>query len=143
MLGGWLGDYCARFSRQSYLWVSGLSTLAAVPFAIVALTAPQPVLYLGATAVASALIFISTGPINTTIVNVVSPHMRATAVAGSTLAIHLFGDAASPFVVGALSDRFSLASAVLIVPFMLALGGLIWIGTAWSERHRERGGEDP
>ncbi|TLY64170.1 MAG: MFS transporter, partial [Gammaproteobacteria bacterium] len=37
LVGGWLGDYCLERSRQGYLWFSGVVTLAAVPFAIVAL----------------------------------------------------------------------------------------------------------
>src|SRR3984885_3797405 len=37
-LGGWLGDYCQRYTRQANLWVSGISTLLALPCAVVCLT---------------------------------------------------------------------------------------------------------
>src|ERR1700676_3143640 len=37
-VGGWLGDYCAKFSRQAHLWLSSISTLVAVPFVWMALT---------------------------------------------------------------------------------------------------------
>ncbi len=28
--GGWLGDYCLRYTRQAYLWVSGIATVGDV-----------------------------------------------------------------------------------------------------------------
>ena len=39
--GGWLGDYCAKYSQRAYLWISAIATLIAAPFAWVALTAPS------------------------------------------------------------------------------------------------------
>ncbi len=39
--GGWLGDFCLRWSKQSYLWVSGISTLIAAPFAYLSLANPH------------------------------------------------------------------------------------------------------
>jgi hypothetical protein len=46
-------------------------------------------------------------------------------------AIHLLGDALSPPLIGVLSDHFSLAQAVKIVPFAVVIGGLFWV---WSAR---------
>src|SRR5213078_4791977 len=79
--GGWLGDRLLRRTHQAYLWVSGVATLAAAPLTLAALAAPAPPVYWTAIVAAELLLFASTGPINSTIVNVVSPHMRATAVA--------------------------------------------------------------
>src|SRR5207253_217001 len=79
--GGWIGDYFLRVSRQAYLWVSGGVTLVAAPLTLVALAAPQPAVYWTAIVAAELCLFASTGPINSVIVNVVAPHMRATAVA--------------------------------------------------------------
>ena len=42
--------------------------------------------------------------------------IRATAMAVSIFFIHLFGDAAAPIVIGAVSDRVGLSRAVLIMP---------------------------
>ncbi len=36
--GGWLGDYCARYSKQAYLWISAAATAIAAPCAWIALT---------------------------------------------------------------------------------------------------------
>src|SRR5216110_2303709 len=80
-VGGWIGDYFLRVSRQAYLWVSGVVTLVAAPLTLVALAAPHPAVYWPAIVAAELCLFASTGPINSAIVNVVSPHMRATAVA--------------------------------------------------------------
>jgi len=129
--GGWIGDYFLTKSRQAYLWVSGIATLMSVPLALVAFLAKEPGVYLGATVGAELLIFASTGPINSAIVNVVSPGIRATAVAVSIFAIHILGDVPSPPLIGALSDATSLQSAVLIVPAVLLLAGVIWTVAAF------------
>ncbi|HTD68914.1 MAG TPA: MFS transporter [Gemmatimonadales bacterium] len=137
--GGWIGDYFLRTSRQAYLWVSGVVTLVAAPLTLVALAAPHPGVYWPAIVAAELCLFASTGPINSAIVNVVSPHMRATAVALSIFTIHLLGDVPSPSLVGLLSDARSLGEAVLIIPLAVLVGGMIWIYAAW--RGGRAGGE--
>jgi predicted MFS family arabinose efflux permease len=127
-LGGWISDYLLRYSRQAYLWFSGAVTLLAAPVAWVALSAPEHSVYMAALISAELLMFMSTGPINAAIVNVVSPLERASAVALSMMAIHLLGDVPSPPLIGYVSDRLgSLAHAVLIVPVAILIGGLVWL----------------
>lgn len=126
-LGGWLGDRLLERTRQAYLWLSGVATLAAAPLILLALTAKHPGLYWTAVVVAEFLMFASTGPINSAIVNAVSPEMRATAVALSIFAIHIFGDVPAPTLVGVISDRSSLGEAVLILPVAALVGGVIWM----------------
>jgi MFS family permease len=129
--GGWLGDALLRRSAQAYLWLSGITALLAAPLAWVVFTDPRPMVYLPAMAAAELLIFASTGPINSVILNVVRPGERATAVALSILAIHLFGDVPSPPLIGRISDLSSLDRAVLIVPVAIFLAGAIWTLEAW------------
>ena len=131
--GGWLGDYCARYSRQAFLWVCGISVLLAAPFVWAALTTAAPTAYFVYMVIAQFLIFVSTGPINAAIVNMVSPLERASAVALSVFAIHLLGDVLSPTLIGVLSDWASLRQAVQVVPGMVLLSGLLWCLAA---RHR-------
>lgn len=134
--GGWLGDFFLRRTSEAYLWVSGVATLLAVPFAVVALVAPAKSVFLPAVIVAELLMFVSTGPVNSAIVNVVAPTERATAVALSILVMHLLGDVPSPPLIGALSDATSLGTAVLLVPVAILVAGLIWTGAALrGERH--------
>ncbi|HET6411698.1 MAG TPA: MFS transporter [Anaeromyxobacter sp.] len=136
--GGWLGDALLRRSRNAYLWLSGVSTLLAAPLAYLVFTDPRPAIYLPAVVVAELLIFASTGPVNSVIVNVVRPEERATAVALSILCIHLLGDVPSPPLIGRISDSTSLARAVLIVPVAVLLGGAIWTLEAWLGGRGER-----
>jgi len=128
--GGWLGDYWLKFSRQAYLWMSGWSTVIAVPAVCVALAAGSPSIFYPALIAAELLLFMSTGPINTAIVNLVRPAERASAVALSIFTIHLLGDVLSPWMIGKLSDLSSLATAVLIVPIAVALCAVLWLVAA-------------
>jgi hypothetical protein len=112
------------------LWVSGWATLAAAPAALVAFVSPNPAVYMPAIVVTELLLFASTGPINSAIVNAVAPTERATAVALSILGIHLLGDVPSPPIIGALSDATSLGTAFLILPAVIALAGGIWLYAA-------------
>lgn len=126
-IGGWLGDYWLRYSRQAYLWMSGWITLIAVPAVWLALEAGAPAIFYPALIIAELLLFMSTGPINTAIVNLVRPTERASAVALSILAIHLLGDVLSPSLIGALSDVSSLGTAVMIVPAAVVICAVLWL----------------
>jgi MFS family permease len=135
-LGGYLADVLARRVRQAHLYLSGISMLLAIPFAWVAFTAHQPTTFLVALLVAEFMVFLSTGPINVVIVSVVPVAIRATAMAVSIFVIHLLGDAAAPLVIGAVSDRVGLSNAVLIMPVVVALSGLIWTFAARRPSHQ-------
>jgi MFS family permease len=132
-VGGWLGDYCAKYSRRAYLWLSAIATLVAAPFVWMALTTSSHTVYLASMVWAQLCLFLSTGPINAAIINLVSATERATAIALGVFAIHLLGDALSPPLIGALSDQFSLAQAVKIVPIAVVIGGCIWIWAASAQ----------
>jgi MFS transporter, Spinster family, sphingosine-1-phosphate transporter len=124
--GGWIGDYFLPRARHAYLLVSGIATLVAVPFCIGALVSPTPSVYLTSLVIAELLIFASTGPINSAIVNYVAPTERASAVALSIFGIHFLGDVPSPTLIGWISKASSLDRAVLVVPVAVLIGGIIW-----------------
>lgn len=126
-VGGWLSDYLLRHTRQAYLWFSGIVTVLAAPCAYLALSASDHGVYTAALVAAELLMFMSTGPINAAIVNVVSPAERASAVALSMVMIHLLGDVPSPPLIGRISDASSLQHAVLIVPAAILIAGIIWL----------------
>ncbi len=130
-IGGWLGDSLLKRTKMSYLWVSGVATLAAAPLTFVGLTSTNKPLYLSALVLAEILIFMCTGPVNSAIVNAVSPIERATAVGLSVLVMHVLGDIPSPSLIGAISDHSSLDRAVLMVPVMILVSGVIWSFAAW------------
>lgn len=135
-IGGWLGDKLLTRTKQSYLWVSGVATLLAAPLTFIALSSHSKNVYLTAIVLAEVLIFMCTGPINSAIVNAVSPLERATAVGLSVLTMHFLGDIPSPPLIGFLSDRSSLERAVLIVPVAILVAGIIWSYAAWDAAKR-------
>jgi predicted MFS family arabinose efflux permease len=130
-LGGWIGDALVKRTGEAYLWLSGVSMLLATPLAYVALTATTPGVYWASLIAAEILLFVSTGPINSALVGQVPKVARAAAMAGSILTIHLLGDVPSPVILGRISERTSLAEAVLIIPVAIAVSGMIWTYAAW------------
>src|SRR5262249_46437478 len=144
-VGGVLGDRLLRRTKHAYLWFSGVTTLLAVPFVWVALTSASRAVYLSSIVLGELLLFASTGPVNSAIVNAVPAERPAAAVALSILAIHLLGDVPSPLLIGWISDEaHSLAKGVLLVPVATAIAGAIWAIAAWrAERADRRGHEMP
>ena len=129
-LGGYLGDWIAARVKYGQLWLSGLSSIAAVIPAWLALTVASSPTYIVWFFLAEFLLFLSTGPVNVMIVSVVPADARARAMAVSIFTIHLFGDAISPPIIGWLADTHGLARAVLIVPVAIAISGFVWTATA-------------
>jgi MFS family permease len=131
--GGWLGDFCARYTRRAYLWISAVATLAAGPFAWLALTVAAPRTYLICMVIAQLLMFLSTGPINATIVNIVRPTQRSSANALGVFSIHLLGDVPAPLLIGLISTHSSLQQGVKLVPLAILVSGVIWIFAALAQ----------
>jgi MFS family permease len=130
--GGWIADALAKRTRQANLWLSGVTMLAAVPLTWWALVTTSVPTFWMVVFAAELLLFASTGPINAAIVSEVAPALRAAAMALSIFAIHLLGDAISPKLIGWISDRDSLAHAVMIIPFAVVVSGAIWTYAAWK-----------
>ncbi len=129
--GGWLGDMFLSRTKQSYLWVSGVATLLAAPATYLAVSSPNRSIYLPAIAIAEVLIFVSTGPVNSALINAVKPAERATALGLSVLVMHLIGDIPSPPLIGIVSDHTSLDRALMLVPIAIVIAGFIWMYAAW------------
>lgn len=136
--GGWLGDYCARYSGRAHLLLSATATLLATPFVWLALSVASTTHYMVCMVIAQLLMFLSTGPINASIVNLVQPNERASAVALSVFMIHLLGDVPSPYLIGLISDASSLARAVKIVPAAVIVSGALWVWAARLMPRRQR-----
>jgi MFS family permease len=129
-VGGFLGDRLLAWNRQAHLWLSGIAAIVGVVPVWLTLASPSLRVYAPAFFVAELLLFLSTGPINAVVMNTVPAAIRATASAVCIFAIHLFGDALSSPIIGALSDRYGLARAILIVPIAVAACGVVWTMTA-------------
>ncbi len=124
LAGGWLGDYWQKRSGKGHLLLSGWGFLIGTPFAVWAILAPGLVSCMTAIFLAEFFLFLNTGPLNTVILNVTSPAIHSMAFAMNIFFIHALGDAVSPFIVGWLSDQWSLRSALLITPLAMVLAGV-------------------
>jgi MFS family permease len=104
LFGGWLAGTLLSRTRKAYFLVCGVGTALACPLAVGAFLSPSPMLAFALVFGGVMMIFMSTGPSNAILLNVVSPHMRATAFAMNIFIIHLFGDVPAPYLIGLLSD---------------------------------------
>src|SRR5262245_30352524 len=130
-LGGYLGDVLATRMKHGQLWICALSSLAGIVPTWLALTVPAASGYVVWLFIAEFFLFLSTGPVNVVIVSVVPIASRAMAMAVSIFVIHLLGDAISPPIIGALADIVSLSRAILIIPAVVAISGLLLCVDAW------------
>jgi len=131
LLGGWWGDRLLRRTRKAYFLVSGWGLLLSAPGAVLAIAATDPWLAFGAIFVAEVLVFLNTGPLNALIVAVTPPGIRARAFGLNIFAIHAFGDALSPALLGLVSDLTNLSTALTLPAFFLAAAGLLCL---WGAR---------
>jgi predicted MFS family arabinose efflux permease len=114
--GGWLGDRLRRRIPAAYLLVSGIGLALSAPCAAGVILAPERSTALTLIFAAEVLIFLNTGPLNAVIADVSAPAVRATAYAVNIFVIHALGDAISPAIVGAISDRLDLPTALWVAP---------------------------
>ena len=138
--GGWLGDYFQRRSATGYLYVTAVGFILGAPLMLLALTTSNLTICLTAIFGAELFLFLNTGPLNTILVNVVSPGRRAMGFAINIFAIHALGDAISPAIIGSLSDQWGLSRALLITPLaVLVAAGIAFWGGRYVEGDQVRG----
>jgi MFS family permease len=125
MTGGWLGDRWQKTNGKGYLLVSGWGFMIGAPFAVWAILAPGLPSCITAIFFAEFFLFLNTGPLNTVIINVTDPAVRAMAFAVNIFFIHALGDAVSPSILGWLSDQWGLQKALLITPGAMVMAGLL------------------
>jgi len=149
LVGGVLADRWPGPDRiVANLGLCAVSTALAAPFALATLLAGSPTGFFAATAAAEFLLFVSTAPVNAALLDAVPRDLRASAMATSIFAIHLFGDFVSPPAIGRISDLLrasapgatnagdSLRTAMLVLPAALALGAALWWRGARARRAR-------
>lgn len=123
-VGGWIGDRWLRRSRGAYYGVSAISVLLAIPGALYAFYG-NPAWIFPSFFIAEFFLFLNTGPINAAIVNSVAAPIRATAIGLNLFIIHVLGDAISPTIIGAISDRSSLRLGFSVTLIAMVLSGAI------------------
>jgi predicted MFS family arabinose efflux permease len=134
LLGGWAGDRLQPRFSGSYFLVSGAALVLAFPMLLLMIFLPFPYAWIPLLCFVFFLFF-NTGPTNTILANVTHPLLRAPGFALNILVIHLFGDAVSPAVMGAIAGVSNLSWAFGFVSIMVLIGGILWLfGTHYLER---------
>ncbi len=138
VVGGLLGTAWRKRSPAGYGWVLAGSSLAAIPFAFGTFLVHDLRWAEGGLIASMALLFASTGPVNTLILETVPVAVRAGAMAASIFAIHLFGDLWSPFIVGWLATGFGdLRAAILwTLPPAVIVCAVFWTALALRQGRR-------
>ncbi len=130
--GGVIAQKWSRTNSKALYLVPAISAALAVPPALLCFFGPKS-LTLPGLAVAIFLIFLGTGPVNAATVNAVRPEIRATAMAGQLFIIHALGDAISPRIIGAVSDRSNLNLGLGSTLITLLLASIIFfIGSRYA-----------
>jgi hypothetical protein len=81
------------------------------------------------------LLFLITGPLQASMMNVLPPNLRGRGVAIYTVSIHLFGDALSPPLIGLAKGAIGLERPMVIAIGMLVVSGtLLLLGRRALER---------
>ena len=122
-VGGWLAHWAIKTNCRALFVVPGLSMLAAIPFAIVAIYGHSVPWILSGLFLAQGAIFMNIVPCYTIIGGVVLPNMRAVACGAALASIHLLGDIWSPTLMGWVVDTFGEADSAASI-FGRALAAL-------------------
>ena len=125
IVGGIIAQKWSRTTSKALYLVPGIAAALATPPALVCFFGPKA-FTLPALALAIFLIFLGTGPVNAATVNAVRPEIRATALAGQLFIIHALGDAISPRIIGAVSDRSNLSVGLGSTLITLVLAAIIF-----------------
>jgi MFS family permease len=124
--GGWLADFAQRRRPEGRLLIATLGFLVGAPLVLIALLIHTLPLFIAVFIIAAISLNFCTGPLNAVIQDVITPALRATAIGLALLLAHLLGDAAAPFVIGAIANNSSLGLALTVTaPTFLFLAGLV------------------
>ena len=124
LAGGWISDWLLRRTRSAHYFVSAVSLALGIPAMCFALFASGKVMIVGIF-LAEFFLLLNTGPLNAAVINSVGPHVRATALAVNIFIFHLLGDVPSAYLIGYMSDKYSLRMAFLGPVVTIALSSAI------------------
>jgi MFS family permease len=130
LTGGWIGDRWRRRDDRGLMFTCAISSLLATPFLVLLILAKAEWAVWSTVAIASFMLAISIGPVNSQIVNVLPAATRATGVAASTTLIHLLGDVPSIPLIGWIETRLGGEAgfdwAMGVVPAVIFASAALW-----------------
>lgn len=113
-------------SASGFTKFAAITSLVATPFALWTIHTVSLNQFMVAMLLVQIALFASIAPINTATLSAVSPAISATAFAVQIFTIHALGDVISPPLVGWMSDRMPMNSAMNVLVFSIFLSGVIW-----------------
>jgi len=139
--GGLLAQWWSKRTSKALYYVPALSALLAVPPALMTFFGPKAWTVPSLT-LAVFLIFLGTGPVNAATLNAVPGNLRAMAMAGQLFAIHVFGDAFSPKLIGIVSDHSNLRLGLgLTLVTFVAASVIFFVGSRYAPALHGAGGK--
>lgn len=111
---------------EAQLRICGLGVWAAVPLALAMFWVSTSQAFFVLIFFAQLGLFVAISPVSAAMLRAVSTELRASAMAVSLFAIHVFGDLWTPPAVGALADVLPLQTALTVVPALLVFGAAVW-----------------
>lgn len=121
------------------LRVSAVGMICAAPLAVLCFLMPAPLGFFAFAFVIEVGLFLSTSPVNAALLRSVPEERRASAMAASMFAIHLFGDLWSSAALGLLMDHLDQRLAMMSLPLTFAWSAYIW----WPRRREASGSSGP
>ncbi len=122
--GAWMAQRWLKTNRRALYLLSAWSAALTLPAALLVFFGPRAWL-VPAVFVAEFFLFLNTGPLNAAIVNSVGAQVRSFAIALNLFLIHALGDAPSPLLIGAVSDRHGLRVGLAITLVALVVAAAI------------------
>lgn len=130
LVGGFVADLLRPRTESSRAIASAVGLLIGGPIALYTLTVRDPALFVRLFGVAFFFLTWYNGPLSAMIFDVVPSRISATVVGAYLMFIHLAGDAVALPLVGTLSDRLGIDQAVLLLPAVSLLGGVLILFSA-------------
>jgi MFS family permease len=128
LFGGILADWLRKYIPSGRILTVALGFLIGGPLAIWLLTIRDLSLFVPVSCATFFCLSWYNGPIAAATFDVVPARISATVIGAYLLFIHLAGDAIALPLIGKLSDIFGLDRAVLILPIVSIVGGLVILG---------------
>jgi MFS family permease len=128
LAGGVIADWLRRFTVAGRVITISVGLLIGGSLAVWLLTVRDLDVFVPVFCASFFFLSWFNGPIGATIFDVVPARISATVAGAYLLFIHLVGDTVAFPLVGGLSDRFGLHRAVLLLPIVAIVGGIVVLG---------------
>jgi sugar phosphate permease len=128
LVGGVVADWLRRWTDKGRVLTIAAGFIIGAPLAIWVLTLHDLRIFTPGFMIAFFFLSWYNGPMAAVIFDVVPARIGSTVVGAFLLFIHLAGDAIALPLIGSLSDRFTLERAIVLLPAVALVGGIVALG---------------